>query len=208
MEEFAAPLALTPDERKTFVDIVKSVCGPMADEVGKYLQLKVRMWRVKSGVKALQDADRMIKDSGLKQVQVKRKFIAPWMENVLIEEDDDLLKRWAGLLASASTDGQMPPYYAAILGSLNATDVKLLDWTKGTMKEVYKIEDAGKALGIHPYYISVAVNNMEGHGLVQTPGGGTLFDRFCVTYQGADFLKRCGGPVVKKTVEATAKQGK
>ena len=100
--------------------------GPLLDEKG-------RQWAEASRHRH----DNMLKVAGMASRIVGDKEMQPVPGRVLFpllnyagnEDDEELQKKWAALLANATMDShQVPPSYPSILSSLSPVDALVLDW--------------------------------------------------------------------------------
>ena len=80
------------------------------------------------------------------------KLLAPILEGSSLEDDTDedfLLSKWAGLLASAAVGEPVHPSYAKIMAELTAAEVKVLDW-------LYPAVDSAKHEKFHVLHLREA----------------------------------------------------
>jgi hypothetical protein len=111
-------------------EFLKKLTGPAADEFGQWLAERVRKYRVGNIERTLADANRLLKDAGKEPREVHPKTLFPILEGAGLEDDVELSKRWAALLAQAGDPSQPNPVYpifANILRQLTPLDARLLD---------------------------------------------------------------------------------
>jgi len=109
-------------------EIARDLVGPAANELGQLFADRIRIYRITSTLRAAQEAKRQIIASGIIQKQVSLKVLVPALEGASLEEDEDLISRWAGLIATAATTGQTIPAFAEILRQLTPEEARMLDF--------------------------------------------------------------------------------
>ncbi|MFA6535097.1 MAG: Abi-alpha family protein [Candidatus Babeliales bacterium] len=88
----------------------------------------VAFWRFKNQVNIIKETEKTIASSGLKKQQVPLKVLYPIFQNASLEEDPNMQKKWANLLANAATgNNEITPSYGAILNELSPIEVAILD---------------------------------------------------------------------------------
>jgi regulator of sigma D len=88
--------------------------------------IKFRVW--KNSMKILDESKQLIQKSGLDIKPIELKLQKEIIENISLEEDETLQKKWAALLANAST-GRVSTniVYAKILSELTSNEISILD---------------------------------------------------------------------------------
>lgn len=109
-------------------ELVQSFLGPLAAEAGQYLADKIRIYRYNAAIRALQLAHQRITASGIDPQPIDLKRLIPMIEGASLEEGDDLVARWAGLIASAATGTDTLPAYADILRHLSPEEARMLEF--------------------------------------------------------------------------------
>src|SRR5919106_3040696 len=109
-------------------ELVRDFLGPPAAEAGQYLADKVRIFRFNAAIRAMRKAKEKIAKSGLHAHPIDLKRLIPMLEGASLEEDDDLVSRWAGLIASAATNSDTLPAFADILRQLTPEEARMLDF--------------------------------------------------------------------------------
>lgn len=109
-------------------ELVRDFLGPAAAEVGQYLADKVRIYRFNAVLRALRKAKEKIASSGVDAHPIDLKRLIPMLEGASLEEDEDLVSRWAGLIASTATHGDTIPAFADILKQLSPEEARMLDY--------------------------------------------------------------------------------
>ena len=106
------------------------VSGAGRKEVGAWLADHVRLRRVKSQLKILAKAQKYAEEAGYEPSVVKLNVLVPLLEGGSLEDDEDMVNRWAGLLANSARGGNgvdVPPSFPGVLRELSPTDAKILD---------------------------------------------------------------------------------
>ena len=110
--------------------LLKRLLGPAIDEAGLILQDKVRVYRLKNTLRALDRVRALLSEANIEPRQVPLRALLPLLDGVSLEDDEFLREKWARLLASAasSTDEYLAhPSFARILSEMSAREAKLLD---------------------------------------------------------------------------------
>jgi hypothetical protein len=119
---------LTKEPRQLLYDLL----GPVARESGELLADKVRMRRFRNAEQMISDAGSRLREVGIEPKPVSLKVLIPILEDGSLEEDYDLVSKWAGLLASASAGNRVLTCYPWLLSQLNAAEANVLstvyDW--------------------------------------------------------------------------------
>jgi hypothetical protein len=114
-------------------DFLKRVLGPVADEAGKALAHPLQQWnekRLRLGMETLVSAAKMIEDAGHTATPVPGRVLFPLLQAASIEEDDQLRKMWATLLANAADSerrADMLPSFVSILQALSPVEAVVLE---------------------------------------------------------------------------------
>jgi hypothetical protein len=120
----------TADVVKTFLN---RVLAPVGDASGKALAHPIEEWhrrRVERGNKLVVDAATMLAEVNIEPSRVEDKILLPLLESGSLEEDSELQKRWAALLANAATPSmEIPilPAYAELLRQLIPMHARILE---------------------------------------------------------------------------------
>lgn len=195
-------------------ELVRDFLGPPAAEAGQYLADKVRIYRFNAAIRALQSAKKKIAESGLDAHPIDLKRLIPMLEGASLEEDDDLVSRWAGLIASAATLGDTLPAFADILRQLSPEEARMLDFmfdnaaqVLGLAEPALAVEKANlqKASGLSQERFIVRIQNLHRLELIVqlTTGGMEPVRGFRgwghlghvgLTALGEAFVKACRGP--------------
>jgi hypothetical protein len=136
MEEATSSILRISDR---VADLVQKLAGPMAEEVGLILGDKVRVYRYKNWISTAKKTERMLRDAGLAPNAVPPRLLLPIIESSSIEDDGSIQELWAGLLASASQQGDLvSPSFVETLKQLAPAEARHLE-------QIYK------GLSNHPY---------------------------------------------------------
>ena len=116
--EVSAALSLTP--------IIKAFLGDAADEIGKRLGDRVRLYRFGRSLDMLKKAERMAKDAGFTPKAVPIKLLFPLLEGASFEENEDLHTMWAALLSNAGLpSSKVRPVFISTLKQMAADEAYL-----------------------------------------------------------------------------------
>ena len=124
-------------------ELVVKMLGGSADAVGEHLAETTREWlrrRQERGHEVLTTAAAMLEEAGLEAQPVPGRILFPILEHSSLEEDDDLRRKWAALLANAASERRdmMLPAFAEILRQLMPVQAHVLDWLS---EQVFTTED-------------------------------------------------------------------
>lgn len=111
---------------KTATDLFMRVVGPSADEVGKALGSRTRkVMRINEVLEASQE---QIAAAGLEANPIEDKLLFPLMEGIAVEDNEDLKRCWASLLANASTESNaVQVKFVSMLAELEPKEASLLN---------------------------------------------------------------------------------
>ena len=115
--------------------LLEKLCGPAVEEIGLLLQDRVRVYRLKNQLRMLGKVQAMLKD-GDEIHAVPLRTLLPLLEGASLEDNDELSNKWAGLLASAASSGDMSlthPGFPRILSEMSPQEALILD-------KLYKID--------------------------------------------------------------------
>ncbi len=193
-------------------EIARDLVGPAAKEVGQLFADRIRLYRISSTLRAAQEAKRQIAASGITQKPVSLKVLVPALEGASLEEDEDLISRWAGLIASAATTGETIPAFADILRQLTPEEARMLDFIYQRAIPMPVIDSARgverkglqETCEVYGENYLVRIQNLDRLGLVvriSTEGfntmGGQGWDNAVhigLTALGEAFVRACRGP--------------
>ena len=113
-------------------EIVNDVVSPSAKIIGSWLgealSVNYSQWRAKQAAKVVEGAGEILAELNLKPTICKPKILLPLIEKASLEEDDDLTKKWMGLLASAVIGDSIHPSYSKILSEIIQSEAKIIDY--------------------------------------------------------------------------------
>lgn len=108
--------------------LLKEFLGPSAQELGEMFGDTMRSYRTRNAIRVAEKTRQMLDEAGLPTNAVPGRLLLPILENSSAEDDDELQKRWAGLLASASEQGDaLSPSFSETLKQLTPAEAKHLD---------------------------------------------------------------------------------
>ena len=107
------------------------ICLPAAEELGLYFKDKVSAWRSENATAIAREAEKILLAAGAKSsVHAHPKIVGKIFELGSWEDDADVQRMWAGLLASACTeDGrdQRNLIFISLLSQMSPYQVQLLE---------------------------------------------------------------------------------
>ncbi|MDQ3739723.1 MAG: DUF4393 domain-containing protein [Actinomycetota bacterium] len=204
------------DEHST--DLVPHVMQEAGEEVGRFmgtvfgsasLELdqmigeRVGWWRFKQSCRLAQKAKKLIEDEHLSPHQVPLRTAVPLLEAASLEDDEELVDRWAALLANASAETvEVPPSFANVLRELEPATARLLDQLYDDVMTIapeirphfsifFEQHDKEEA-GNFPFH----VDNLMRLGLVRsgTFGQAEEYQHLVLTEFGRSFVRACRPP--------------
>lgn len=108
------------------VGFFRRLFGPAATELGEILADKVRAYRAKNLEKVLETAQARI--GALATQELPLRFSIPFFEKASLDDDTDLIERWANLLVSATLEYKPENLaFIDILARLSPTEAKILE---------------------------------------------------------------------------------
>src|SRR5579864_2560882 len=112
-------------------EIVSSLLGPAAQEIGLELGDTAIRWRLRrNALKVGRRTMTILDETGVRRRAVLPNILVPLLENASLETDEDLQERWALLLVTAAdADGpNLTRAFVEILKELTPADARLLEW--------------------------------------------------------------------------------
>jgi hypothetical protein len=203
-----------PDIIPEIKEFLGKLLGPSAEEFGLWGGQKIRFLRFKSSVKTFNRANELLKEAGFSEPKpVDLKTLLPLMEFCSLEnEDSDLIEKWAGLLATASSLGLKNYAYPHILNQLSPIEVKIIDMLHenyidpsiAEYDEWFDRKEICNKLNISKDDSIIYFDNLFRLGVAMSSFATTVdqvdkvFHKNCLlTPLGYDFTKACKGPVNK-----------
>jgi hypothetical protein len=208
MGELDSLSELTKEVRQLVCDML----GPAAKEVGAAFGEQLKYWRFKRAIRILEKTSAILREKNIQPTAVNLKLLVPLLEGASLEEDDDLVARWAALLASAAAADFVHPSFPKILSELTPIEARILDQIydghSGEKFLVTKLLPDLEALSEEQ--INVAFNNLfrqqlcEPETFVTGPKWDQAYSEvkqsgLRLTPFGKDFVRACRGPsAIKK----------
>jgi hypothetical protein len=159
-QELLKPLAdLTESVRK----LIAPFSDPLLKELGEYVAARIRFIHFKRSLKVLEEAKRLLGERGMEPKAVDLKILLPILEGAGLEDNDDLINMWSGLLASAAGEGRVLPSFPHILSELSPIEARIIDYIYTHREE---IQYAGGNLGVDKQILEKAIGlNSEEYGI-------------------------------------------
>jgi hypothetical protein len=203
--------------------LITPFLDPVSAEAGLYVADKIRFVRFQNSLRVLERARRLLSDNGIDPQSVHLKVLVPILEGAGLEDSEDLIEKWSGLLASAASGGEVLPAFTRILAELSSDEAKILDHVADYSKrlevmagDVYGIDimALGQYTSLSPDEFAIRMLNLDRLGLVEliTSGGHRFgqkyhgdsdLDSVGMTRLGRFLVQACRGPKkIKDAVES------
>lgn len=212
--------SVTPEEPST--ELVRQVSQDISDEASRFLGTifgsasinmdgllgdRVGWWRFRQAVRLAEKAQRLLADRNLTAEAIPLRTSIPLLEQGSLAEDDDLIDRWASLLANAAIDPKStPPSYANVLAEIEPKAALVLEDYWRTHHEVASeirnefvirlnpddLERFGLSAGDFKYHM----DNLIRLGLVRSVANSPrdFYESILLTAFGAAFVRACLPP--------------
>jgi hypothetical protein len=109
-------------------DIIRSLFGPAATEIGIFWGDSVKEWRRKKSDRVIIETAETAALAGLRLNPVAPRLLFPILEAASLQDDEDLHRRWVALLTNAATNNvEVLPCFPEILGQLTSQEAQFLD---------------------------------------------------------------------------------
>lgn len=154
-------------------ELVLRLLGPAADAAGERLADWINPIRSKNFDRIVQEVLRHLRESHIDPRPVELKVLIPILQHCSLETNDDLVSRWAGLLASAAAGLPIHPSYPNIIAELTPGEARLLNLVDEWHKELSAVasEDTSKVPGhSYPKEILLQRTGFNGHKLLRETG--------------------------------------
>ena len=196
---------------KELREFLLTLVGPVGKEMGEIMADKVRFLRFKNSLRTFERAKQLLAEHEIEPHQVNIKILIPVLEGASLEEDDNLVEKWAGLLASASANEPFHPSFPQLLNELSPLDAQILDIAfdnaqkRGRDRSI-TVDDLVKILEKSQTDIYLSTENlmrlrlMTPHMHYANPPEGE-YQNIWMTKLGFELLTACAGPkgIVPKT---------
>lgn len=200
---------------KEFRQLAYDFLAPPVKEAGQLIADKIRFYRISNAIRAMKEATEMVKAAGIRQNPVNLKTFMPLVEFCSLEENHDMISKWAGLLASAASGGKVLPSFVRILSDISPDEARILDYIYSHRKKINLIPNLGvdkeeleKAIGIPVEEYGVRILNLLRLRLIEQvttdsmhwrPGYGDwgAGGQVGLTALGEAFIIACKGPPKK-----------
>ena len=154
-------------------ELVLRLFGPAADAAGERLADWINPIRSKNFDRIMQEVLRRLRESHMEPRPVELKILVPILQHSSLETDDELVSKWAGLLASAAAGVPIHPSYPNIIAELTPGEARLLNLVDEWNKELSAVasEDKSKVPGhSYPKEVLLERTGFDGHKLLQETG--------------------------------------
>jgi hypothetical protein len=104
------------------------ILKPVAAEIGQDFAKGYRDWRTSNLNEVVGQASEILNNAGITPRRVPGRILMPILEHASYEEDLDLRRKWAALLAHAATPEVGDRILPAILRQLTPVQARIVDW--------------------------------------------------------------------------------
>lgn len=187
-------------------ELLLRLFGPIADATGELLADKINAKRSANLERALRIALEQLRAIHAEPRPVNLVILMPIVQQASLEDRDDLVAQWAGLLASAATGEEIHTSYPKILSEIAPGEARLLNvlYRWETTSEDEGDRDLLKHARLSEESLPVfAINLGLRHGLINGVQTSlwkpdlTKWNNIRLTPLGADFVRVCRGPQAK-----------
>jgi hypothetical protein len=199
-------------------DLLNKLAAPAAEQIGQLLAYKLHTYTVKNFVATMKKTERILRAAGLPANPVPLRLLLPIAEGCSIEDNESLQELWAGLLATASQQGDsVSPSFIETLKQLTPDEARYLHGLylqthrksyplrKGVLTPIAMTERDGAPKGCGDTFERLGLIRRE-HGFAERQFSGEPPDighLLIFTNYAARFLSACRGPRPKVADAAT-----
>jgi hypothetical protein len=193
-------------------DLLNKLAAPAAEQIGRLLGYKLHPYTVMNFVATMKKTERILRTAGLPANPVPPRLLLPIAEGSSIEDNESLQELWAGLLATASQQGDsVSPSFIETLKQLTPDEARYLyglylrthrknyPLRRGVLTPIALTERDGAPKGCADTFERLGLIRRE-HGLAKKqfsddePDIGHIL---VFTNYAARFLSACRGPRAK-----------
>jgi hypothetical protein len=209
LERFAEAFERGPHTVRALADSCLHGAG---EDTGRSRAEQLRQEHVRQAMHVIQEADRLLEKAGIVHRSLHFKVFAQILTHAACESDEDLITRWAGLLASSATGASVHVSYPPVLAELSAAEFRLVDrmyqWYLDRPREIgppssgigplnhgFATQTLKEVVPLAGDEFRISMANLFRLGLClseQEPKAGSR-DIF-LTPLGFDLVRRCRGP--------------
>lgn len=195
-------------------ELIRELLAPSARVLGEGMAAGLQSWRdirVAKFEQITEQAVRMLSEAKHSTRPVPARMLIPIIERASLEDEPELVRVWAALLAnSASIQGMVLPSFPKILEELSPSEVRMLSTLQAGSRDVKKLREAEQTVGKLMRHVGtqdelhLAVINLERLQLVRAELGHNPFARvpdnmllqanIGLTNFGARFVLACTPP--------------
>jgi hypothetical protein len=116
---------------------------PGTREFGEWIGDRIHIMRVQNLEKLAVKTKAQLDAYGTKPKPVPTKILVEVVEKCSIEDDEEMIDRWASLLASSASGVNVPPSYVQTLASLSPTEARFFDYVARRQGHIESTLEAG-----------------------------------------------------------------
>jgi hypothetical protein len=200
---------------KEIASLISPLLRPGVEIASEIIAQELNYFGLKRRVTILKKQQKLLEDNNIRPKMVSPKLLVPILINGSLEDNDDLIDKWAGLLASAASGYLVHPSFPKILAELTPAEAKILDamyerliHTTSDESDLYSVIELRQMIGISSEEFKVIIHNLKRLQLWDVPayhtGNPLLYIDFTgeinqyvkgrLSSLGQDFVKACRGP--------------
>jgi len=153
---------------------------PAAVETGLWLGDRVRIVRERNLENVLSKAKKKLDAAGIEINPIATKIFLPLVEAASLEDEEEMIERWANLLAAAASGKSVLPSYIQILSQLSPDEARILDLVQELQRDIRENKNSGSPI--------FAANIKDVQQTLKLPGD--TFRRGSVNLDRLELLKR------------------
>ena len=100
---------------------------PGAEQVGEWIGDRIQIARHQNIEKVVSKAKAKLDADGTEPRPIPTKILFPIIDKCSVEDEEDMIDRWANLLAASASGVNVPPSYVQTLATLSPAEARLLD---------------------------------------------------------------------------------
>jgi hypothetical protein len=188
-------------------EVIKAYAEPIAKAKGHNRATEIQLIGLQRIKKMVGKADRMLSAANRKRKSLNEKIVIPVLEHTFRETQDELIERWAGLLASSLAGDPVHNSFPRILSEITPAEAQILDqlfkWREGRSALAYSnTKVLQEEIGLSEKELVIASENLLRLRLCAADSFLTMDamlankagSRLYLTYLGVEFVKVCQGP--------------
>lgn len=192
--------------------VLGKIVSPSADAIGQGIAVSLQAWakrRAELASGTVIGAAKLLYEAKIEPQPVPGRLLMPILEHASLEEDEQLQRKWAALLANAaspqSPDHLILPAYAEILRQLTPVHARFMDYMKPKRDSSAELEDYRKGkmddeikeegrIGVIGLDYELVANDLHRLQLIEPVAYGSGYGGVRITQLGRSFIDACTPP--------------